>query len=161
MFTLKLDKAKSQFFDRQGILSKVDKATAKILSKHGANTRTAAQRSIRYRKAASRPGSPPSAHRTGMRKNKKTGKTQAVSPLRQHIYFAYLPEQRTVYVGPVLLNGMSGKALPALEYGGVSSVKARRGKQFKTVYIRARPFMWPAGRKEEQKLNPMWLNSIR
>lgn len=161
MFTLKLDKARSQFFDRKGILDKIDKATAKILSKHGANVRTAAQRSIRYRKAASRPGSPPSAHRTGMRKNKKTGKTQAVSPLRQHIYFAYLPEQRTVYVGPVLLSGKNGKALAALEYGGQSFVKANRGRRYKTVTIRARPFMWPAGRREESKLDPMWLNSIR
>lgn len=56
---------KEAFFDRaavERILRTMDKATAKALKQAGAYIRTAARRSMKTRKKASAPGSPPSNH---------------------------------------------------------------------------------------------------
>jgi len=51
---------KQLFFDREAVTSRVDPATRKVLSKFGAFVRRTAKGSIRRRRKAAPPGSPPS-----------------------------------------------------------------------------------------------------
>jgi len=135
---------KQFFFDSKAVLSAVDRATRQVLSKFGAFVRRTAKSSIRKRKAASRPGHPPSSH-TGL--------------LRRLIYFGYDPGQRSVVIGPEPLNGRSQGA-QVLEYGGRQRIRTPEGKRVSANY-RARPFMGPAFEKEKPGLPAMWANSIK
>ncbi len=148
MFGLKLNEAKSTFFDSKKVLSATDKATRKVLSKFGAFVRRTARSSIRKRKKISSPGQPPTS-RTGF--------------LKRFIYFGYDPAKKSVVIGPIRLNSKVGDAPQALELGGkstvVSGLKNKRKK--KTVNIAARPFMRPAMEKEIFKLPQMWKDSIK
>ncbi len=148
MIGLKIDKAKGMFFDSPKVMRAVDKATRRVLSKFGAYVRRGAKSSIRKRKKASAPGSPPSSH-TGL--------------LKQFIYFGYDPAARSVVIGPARLNKTSGTAPAALEYGGSSSTTTiRRGKRVRLPSkVAARPFMHPALNKELPKLPAMWRNSVK
>lgn len=102
---------KKWFFDRALVQNKVDKARIKNLSKIGAFIRTRSRRSIRKRKGASQPGTPPHSH---------------VGLLRDGILFAYDNENGSVVVGPRKLNQVSvvngqfrsGTVPEILEYGG-------------------------------------------
>ena len=149
MIGLKLNQAKGMFFDAPKVVRAVDAATRKVLSKFGAYVRTAAKSSIRKRKRASTPGSPPSSH-TGL--------------LKQFIYFGYDTAKRSVVIGPTRLNSTAGTAPEALEYGGSARITQRHrgGRQTtKTASIAARPFMHPALNKELPKLPAMWLDSVK
>ena len=131
-------------FNTKAIRNHVDRATRKVLSKFGAFVRQTAKRSIRKRKAASPPGSPPSSH-TGL--------------LRRFIWFGYEPGKRSVVIGPARLSDKGrGEAPSLLEYGGSTTLK-RQGKRRRTR-IRARPFMGPAFEKESTKLPALWRDSI-
>jgi len=167
MIGYKLDKAKSMFFDRKTVLSSVDRATRRVLSKFGAYVRTSAKSSIRKRKKVSDPGRPPSS-RTGL--------------LKKFIFFAYDGQKQSVVIGPVKLNG-KGDAAELLEYGGTRTVQrgqwVRRGRPGRnsrghftaapwvfiepgtTLHYRARPFMGPAFEREKPKLPAMWAGSIK
>ena len=148
MFGLKLNEAKSMFFDSRKVLSATDRTRRRILSKFGAYVRRTARSSIRKRKKVSQPGKPPTS-RTGF--------------LKRFIYFGYDPANQSIVVGPIRLNSKVGDAPQALELGGkstvVSGLKKKRKK--KTVNIAARPFMRPAMEKELPKLPDLWKNSIR
>lgn len=118
---------KQAFFDAAAVLNAMDKATHKALSKAGAFIRQRAKTSIRYRKEASSPGSPPSAHKSamsGIRKGNTLKKQQPTSPLRDFLFFAYDKATRSVIIGPAKTNqanavGMGGLTIPqVLEYGG-------------------------------------------
>ncbi len=153
MITLKLKDAKAGFFDRQKVVNATDAATRKVLSKFGAFVRTRARSSIRKRKAVSVPGSPP---------------TNRVGLLRQFLFFSYDSDRKSVVIGPAKLNGrVSSDALPALEYGGTSTIEGvrfRGGKKVRTrkrVNIKARPFMGPALTQELPKLEGMWRDSVK
>jgi hypothetical protein len=137
-------KVKEFFFDRQAVLSKVDAATRKVLSKFGAFVRRAAKSSIRSRKKPSAPGQPPSSH-TGL--------------LKRLIFFGYDPASRSVVIGPAPLRSTVG-APPLLEYGGFARRKGRDGKQVAATYA-PRPFMGPAFQQEMKNLPPLWRDSIR
>lgn len=157
-----LKQAQSGFFDRKDVMSSVDKATHKVLSKFGAFVRRAARSSIKpqpktarskrfskekfFGQSVSIPGQPPFSH-TGL--------------LRDHIYFAYDKLSRSVVIGPIRLNQKRGGAPAALEYGGPSL--ATRGPRHRVINIRKRPYMQPAFEKEltNPKLNALWANSIR
>ena len=156
---LKFDAAKKTFFDRQKVLTAVDKATARVFSRFGAYVRQRAKTSIRKRKATSAPGQPPSSH---------------AGFLKRFIYFGYDRPKKSVVIGPVLINkGGQGSpdgttVLPALEYGGQSVVSTRykrsRNKKYnkqRTIHIQARPFMQPAFENEKSKLPALWANSIK
>ena len=132
------------FFDRKAVTGRVDKAARQVLSKFGAFVRTGAKHSIRTRKAASEPGSPPSSH-AGL--------------LRKLIYFGYDPSRRSVVIGPTPLHG-TAEAPPLLEYGGKARRRGRKGKPVMAVY-KARPFMGPAFEREKPKLPAMWANSVK
>lgn len=136
---------KQLFFDRQAVISKVDAASRKVLSKFGAFVRRSAKSSIRKRKKPAPPGSPPSSH-TGL--------------LKKFIFFGYDTEARSVVIGPTRLNQKGrGEAPPLLEYGGKTTLK-RRGKRKRTTY-KARPYMGPAFEKEKPQLPAMWRGSVR
>jgi hypothetical protein len=136
---------KQLFFDRQAVISKVDAASRKVLSKFGAFVRRSAKSSIRKRKKPAPPGSPPSSH-TGL--------------LKKFIFFGYDTDARSVVIGPTRLNQKGrGEAPPLLEYGGKATL-TRRGKRKRTTY-KARPFMGPAFKKEQPKLPAMWRDSVR
>ena len=139
---------KQMFFDKAPVLRAADKATRRVLSRFGAYVRTTARHSIRKRKAASRPGRPPSSH-TGL--------------LRRFIYFGYDRGRKSVVIGPQRLNQKVGDAPAALEHGGVSTIVEglRHRRRKRRVRIIARPFMGPAFEKEKPKLPSMWANSIK
>ena len=136
---------KQLFFDREAVTSRVDPATRKVLSKFGAFVRRTAKGSIRRRRKAAPPGSPPSSH-TGL--------------LKKFIFFGYDPEQRSVVIGPTRLDRRGqGEAPSLLEYGGQTTL-VRWGKRERATY-RARPYMGPAFEKEQPKLPAMWRDSVK
>jgi len=144
---------KKAFFDTKAVMSAVDKATLKVLSKFGAFVRTRAKSSIRSRKGASSPGTPPHSH-SGL--------------LKRGILFSYDRDRRTVVIGPELLRKAGlGTAPNALEYGGHATRKkwrtqgGRRSLVPKQVGIAARPYMHPAFEKEKLGLLKIWANSVK
>lgn len=147
MFSLKVDQFKSNFFDSKKVISALDKASRKALSRFGAFVRTSARSSIRRRKGTSKPGQPPYAHQGDIKK----------------ILFAYDPVQRGVVIGPVRHSGKKGFATKTLEHGGNTVIeKKRKGRvQRQTVHIQARPFMAPAFEKNLPKLPGLWQNSMK
>ena len=135
---------KQLFFDRQAVISRVDPATRKVLSKFGAFVRRTAKGSIRNRRKPAPPGSPPSSH-TGL--------------LKKFIFFGYDPQRESVVIGPTRLDRRGqGEAPSLLEYGGQTTL-VRRGKRERATY-RARPYMGPAFEKEQPKLPAMWRDSV-
>jgi len=135
---------KRMFFDRQAVISKVDAATRRVLSKFGAFVRRSAKSSIRKRKKPAPPGQPPSSH-TGL--------------LKKFIFFGYDAARQSVVIGPTRLNQKGrGEAPPLLEYGGKATL-VRRGKKKRVTY-QARPYMGPAFEKEKPQLPAMWRGSI-
>ena len=143
MIGLKISEAKGLFFDRAAVTSAADRGTRKVLSRFGAFVRQSARSSIRRRKGISRPGEPPSSH-TGL--------------LKRHIFFVFSPEQRSVVIGPVLLN--KGTDAPRLLEHGDTVVRRRRNRRVRMTY-RARPYMQPAFEREQQQLPDLWKNSVR
>ena len=135
---------KTMFFDAAPVIRSVDRATRRVLSKFGAFVRRTAKQSIRKRKKASAPGSPPSSH---------------IGLLRKFIWFGYEPTRRSVVIGPArLTQNDRGEAPSLLEYGGSTTLQ-RKGKR-KRARVRARPFMGPAMAKEQPKLPAMWRDSV-
>ena len=135
---------KQLFFDRRAVTSRVAPATRKVLSKFGAFVRRTAKGSIRNRRAAAPPGSPPSSH-TGL--------------LKKFIFFGYDPGRESVVIGPTRLDRRGqGEAPSLLEHGGQTTL-VRRGKRKRATY-RARPYMGPAFEKAQPKLPAMWRDSV-
>lgn len=145
MIDFKIDfKFKQLFFDRQAVISKVDAATRRVLSKFGAFVRQTAKNSIWKRKRISKPGRPPSSH---------------IGLLRKFIWFGYDADRRSVVIGPARLNQKGrGEAPALLEYGGETTL-VRHGRRVRARF-RPRPFMGPAFEKEIPQLPAMWRGSI-
>lgn len=144
MIGLRLNQVRGLFFDRAAVLAATNAVERKVLSRFGAFVRQRARTSMKRRTNPAPPGQPPSAH-TGL--------------LRQHLYFAWDGNARSVVIGPVLLNQKQGAVPPLLEYGG-PAVRVRWGRP-RQVFYRARPFMRPAFAAEQKSLPPLWRNSIR
>lgn len=149
---------KEFFFDRGVIERAAGKGKAKALSRFGAVVRRTAQTSMRYRKGASAPGTPPSAHKSGrlaaLKKMKRAKYNGAL--LREMLFFAYDPRSGDTIVGPLGFK-TKGTPIPALhEYGGERAafkgevMAAGKGKNQSLVKLKgtlrypARPFMRPA-----------------
>jgi len=133
------------FFDRQAVISKVDAATRRVLSRFGAFVRQRAKSSIRKRRKPAPPGFPPSSH-TGL--------------LKKFIFFGYDTGRKSVVIGPAKLGGKGrGQAPSLLEYGGGMTLN-RRGKSRRVNY-QARPYMGPAFEKEQPRLPALWRGSIK
>jgi len=148
---------KRSFFDTAEVMERVDKMRRKALARQGAFVRRRAKSSLKYRAGRSDPGSPPNVHRgprfTRQKKDRKTGATKQLpaSPLRELVYFAFDADADSVVVGPeVFRNALApGVAPKALEHGGPSVVRTRRGPR--SMMVRARPFMRPAEEAERPK----------
>ena len=140
---MKINQAKGLFFDRSAVTNAADRAERRVLSRFGAFVRRGARSSIRKRKTASQPGSPPSSH---------------VGLLKRNIFFVYEPQRGNVVIGPILLN--KGTDAPALLEHGGSVTRRRRKKRVRMTY-RPRPFMGPAFEREKPKLPQMWRDSVR
>lgn len=139
----RVDQAKGLFFDRQKVQSAVNRAERRVLSKFGSFVRQDSKQRIRRRKRSSSPGESPT-NRTGL--------------LKQHIYFVFSQETRSVVIGPVLLNRSTG-APETLEHGGETTIETKRRKSIR-VEIEARPFMGPAFQQELPKLPALWRDSV-
>lgn len=146
MIGYKISDFKKSFFDSSAVVSALDKASRKALSKFGSFVRTSARSSIRRRKGSSKPGRPPHAHQGDIKK----------------VLFAYDQKNRSAVVGPVRFNGKKGFATKTLEHGGnVTIERKRKGRAVrKTVHVDARPFMAPAFEKELPKLPDLWRNQM-
>lgn len=149
-FDLSLKQIKAGFFDAKAILSAADKARAKVEAQFGAFTRRRMQTSLRYRKKASEPGKPPSVHRNPGYGNK--------SPLRELIFFSRDPNTKSVVIGPL---GFKRKGAAALERGGFARIKDTETGRYKTIFIRPRPFVKPAGDAEAAKLPALLRKLVR
>jgi hypothetical protein len=167
VLNVSINGTKGAFFNTKIVTSATDKATAKALSKAGAFVRTAAKSSLRYAKKSATPGQPPKVHRVGFTKshtNKKTGvvKTRTVSPLKELLFFAYVPETKTVVIGPMDYRGSKAKGYKVptvLEKGGAITLK--RGKDTRTLTLKGNPFMRPAMVKESPKFPGLFANTVR
>lgn len=161
---------KKNFFDRESVTSKVDKASRKVLSGLGALVRTIAKNSIKMAKGksagkASSPGQPPMGHissgftRLKKKKGQKEATPQPASPLKELIYFAYDPEKRSVVAGPQVFRNAKSKGTPRrLEKGGQTTISD--GGKTKTITIRKRPFMGPALNKATPKFADQLRNML-
>jgi hypothetical protein len=161
--------SKVHFFDRP-VIRDFDRKAGKVLSRFGAFVRTRA-RSLLNKKGTkknptSKPGEPP---------RKQTG------ILRQFVFFAYDPSEKSVIIGPAKTNQIffdqAGKPVrgtvpEVLEYGGQITILetelspgnwqradlrsrrrlAERPSRLRTVNIAARPYMGPAFDAELPKL---------
>ncbi len=151
-------KFKLLFFDRVKVTDPAEKAALKAQSKMGAFVRRSARSSIKTKKGASRPGTPPHAHASyeSEKVNKKTGKRVVRYLFRDSILFGRDPSSGSTVVGPVLKSG--GRVRPTapqtLEFGGTTT----RGKR--RVRVRRRPFMGPALDKELPKFAGLFRGSI-
>lgn len=112
----------------------------RALSKFGAYTRTHAQRSMRTRKGASAPGTPPNAHGSRL--------------LRKLLYFALSADGRQVVAGPILKSSTKSIGVPRMHEKGGTVTRLHKGKQ-RTQRYDKRPFMKPAG-EANVKLLPQW-----
>src|SRR4051812_35627563 len=91
-----------QFFDKAAVTKAVDENEAKRMSKFGAFARTDMQRSIRPANKAgdsAEPGSPPRSH---------------TKLLKHTIFYSYVPDDYTVYIGPVGQKKNNGTPVPQL-----------------------------------------------
>jgi hypothetical protein len=144
VINLSIAAAKGNFFDAPRIQRAVDKAARQKLSRLGAFVRQRAMHSIRKRKGSSKPGDPPHSH---------------VGLLRTKIFFVYEPKDKSVVIGPVLINRPSG-ATWLNELGGVATIRTRFGTR--SARYPARPYMLPALEAEaEAKLPDMFKNSVK
>jgi hypothetical protein len=151
-FGIRLNVAKSRFFDRKAIQRELGKVELRAFRHYGGLVRKVARNSIRrppktkrsrvptagtfFGQVRSKPGNPPFSH-TGL--------------LREHIFFAYDKARRSVVIGPAKLSGHANTAPHALEYGGPS-----RSSSGVIVNIRPRPYMGPAAVEGDKQLPEIW-----
>lgn len=155
-------------FDAKVVVSAEERAAQRVLSKFGSFIRRTARQSIRKSKKSSAPGQPPRSH---------------IGTLKRFLFFAYSSLSRSVVIGPAILQGKKQRQRPgvleALEYGGtvvrrprkrvtrkLAGEVTRRGRPTRPtrpkVFVqKARPFMGPAFRENQPKLDEMWRDSIR
>ncbi len=170
-FTVSM-KIVNAFFDRPAVLRRMDRATARSLSRAGAFVRRRAIHRLRRRKRYSKPGESPSVH-----------SNDRVATLR-NILFGF-DGRYTVIVGPVGLNQMqyaggritAGTVPATLEFGGqvgireklVGNVWLPRGRRrprpdqptrVRMATYAPRPFMGPALEAERDKFPNLWAQSI-
>jgi hypothetical protein len=162
MIQVTLREAKGSFFDRQMVVSAVDRATHAALRKGGAYIRAIMRNLIRSAGRdgrASMPGQPPRS---------QTGR------LKDHIVFVQTTGTfggQGVWIGPALLDRGNG-APETLEYGGVVRLprgalmrSARTGRVHpgpaRTIRIAPRPYLGPALDRAiaSGKLPDMWRNA--
>ena len=162
LLQMKVNAAKSNFFDRRAVIERLDKVAHRGLKKFGAHTRRAVRSSLRKarqktlaemtheerqrfrirqeiakREGRPRPKKPPASSKPGEPPRMHSGE------IKQFLFFAYDADQRSVVVGPAALSRPTG-APEILEEGGF--VITRNGR----ARIEPRPYMKP----QFDKLHP-------
>jgi len=161
MLNLRVNAVKHLFFDRDRVVRGMSRAERKVLSRFGAFVRQAARQSIRRAPAQRRPARSGTRRRRQARNSSLPGRPPLshTGLLKQHIYFIYDPQRKSVVIGPARLNKPSAGALEALEYGGVTQLITK--KKSRQIDIAARPFMRPAFDQELKALPPRWQDSLK
>lgn len=150
--TFTIQEAKANFFDRARVRKAVDRAKRRELARAGGFVRQVARRSIRKRRAISKPGQPPSSHE---------------GSLRRFLFFAWDSRTESVVVGPASFRG--SRAPELLERGGKAEVRritrknGKRTVRTERADYRPRPYMRPALRTavDSGKVAARWRNSVR
>lgn len=153
-FTVK--QAKDFFFDRQAVISAVDKASRKVFAQSGALVRKTARRSMK--KVG--PNAPPAPAGSAPRSRKGL--------LKRFIFYVFDPASKTVIVGPALLpRCRRNVTVPQVhEHGGttwtvVRKIRWEKGRRkiikrkARVTYPR-RPYMEPALEKVRPQLPQFW-----
>jgi len=123
---------KKWFFSEARVMARLAPAEREYLERLGSWIRLTAQRSMRYRKRPSDPGQPPSAHR------------ESGALLRQHIYYAFDPQTRTVVVGAQVFNMREGWNVPWVQEHGFRGARRMRNWRWQLgVKGRTRRHAWP------------------
>ena len=148
MIGMTIEEAKEGFFDWKKVQDSERAASLRALSKFGAFVRQRAKTSMRSRKGASEPGSPPSKH---------------LGLIGDFLFFVVEPEAQNVLIGPAKINKPVPMILEVLEHGGETLIMGRGKDKGKSVpaMIQPRPFMQPAFDIEIQKAPYLWENSLR
>lgn len=159
-----------QFFDSKAVMNAAEKARHGVLAQQGAFVRTTAKRLIRRRKGVSQPGQPPFSHEGTLRKmlffaRENQGASVIVGPAKTNkIYFDRHRRPVTGTVPQILEEGGSITMLEVQRSDGVwgrADLRSRRrlaGRptRYKTVQIKARPYMSTALAKATS--SSKWLN---
>jgi len=156
---MRLSQVKGLFFSNPRVEKAVDELTYHYLRYAGGYIRKVARSSMEKAEGPSPPGRPPHRH-AGL--------------LHRFLYFAFDPANRSVVVGPTLINRRSpyGRVTvpELLEYGG--TVKRKAWGRRRTYRYPERPYMQPAfelaqtpdsQRKfwKEAEMKAFWRKSIR
>jgi hypothetical protein len=154
-FDFALKSLKEGFFDTAQVQKEADRFARQTGSRFGAYARRRMKSSLKYSTKPSAPGRPPHVHQTrGFTKKKLsksgTGARQAVSPLRELIFFAYDRDTKSTVVGPAKFGGRGGIAPGLLEKGGAGTFKDSKTGEIKRGNWKKRPFVAPAGEAEVQ-----------
>jgi len=136
---------KGLFFDSPAVIKAVDDATYRALVRFGQYVRKVARHSIKTRPSPSAPDEPPHGH-TGL--------------LKVGILYGFDPVSRSAVIGPARIRGKATYGpvtVPELmEYGDTV-----RGRDSEMHRYEARPFMGPAFRSGEEKLDDFWRDSVK
>ena len=137
------------FFDREAVVKRVDRATARMLIQHGQDTKHTAKRSLKTgrskaeKKKPSPPGTPP--------RSRKPHK------LKKGIVYWYDWRRQNVVTGPVLFPRVKRRDnLVMLEYGGARTMQVPFRGRVLAKYP-PRPFMRPA----QTKVIPKTLRKLK
>lgn len=184
MFDFGVKLNKDMFFDRAAVKNALRKTNRRFVEKAGIYVKNTAQRSMRYRKKASQPGMPPSAHR-------KDEKHPHGPLLKIKLFSFYDPYRETAIVGPQALRQSKNPVPAILEFGGTAIVKTRHGPPkrkrrttkatpeqlaafkrllasgrivhekvtytYRPIRVAARPYMLPAMKKELPKFPSLFV----
>lgn len=129
---------KKAFLDRTKVIRFMDKKTRIAFLRYGGLVRKIIQRSMRSRKGASSPGSPPHAH----------GKRQ----LRNLQFFSYDEKTQALVIGPVLLTVTANQMVTKVHEKGGEITFNRGTKGSVTSHYPARPAVKPAHDANIEKL---------
>lgn len=184
-----LSQVKNLFFDRPAVMRAAGRSQAVAQRRYAGYLRRVAQTSMRYRKAASPPGQPPSAHkdkRLAALKKKGRAKHNGAM-LREFLFYARDPSAGSTVVGPLGFKTRGGgQPVPSLhEHGGTRQAYSgetmavknpagrdpntgrfySRGVQLvkiggRTLRYPERPYMRPALMKTKQKFPEAFRNSL-
>lgn len=127
------------------LIAAAQRAKKRNLIRGAAIVRHRARSKLRKRKRISRPGERPSIHAS--KRNLRL------------ILFAYDQQSSTSVVGPVKFQTSSSNVVTALEKGGRTTSKKRRGRRAVRT-IQPRPFMRPARNDAKDALGGLWKDSV-
>ena len=130
------------FLDRPSVIESLEAKYLTVMARLGGYIRTTMQRSMRYRKKASKPGQPPTSRRDY---------SGNAGMLRSLIEFGYDRTDHMLVVGPQKIQSptlpLGGKSVPQLlDQGGAAYVYQLGGKRTLAHY-EPRPFVQPAVEK--------------